>query len=287
MKIIVTGAGGQLGAELCRQLGDEAIGLRHGDLDIGDRQAVARVVSDLRPDAVINCAAYTQVDKAETDVERCRAINADAVGFLADACREVNASLVQISTDYVFGAEGGPRQPHRETDPTHPQGIYAQTKLAGEANAAAYPQHTIVRTCGLYGHPDPEAKAPNFVDTMLRLGRERDSLRIVGDQHCTPSYVRHVARAVCFLARERHFGTYHVVNEGETTWFDLAAAIFELANLAVQLERITTAEYGAPAPRPSYSVLDTSKYRALGGPVLPHWSQGLREYLATRGVLAA
>lgn len=283
-KILVTGARGQLGAELCEQLGDRAVGLGHVELDIADREAVLRVVREVRPAMVINSAAYTKVDQAEKEPELARAINATAVSYLAEACAEVDSHLVEISTDYVFGAADSPYVPHVESDPVAPQGVYARTKHAGDEAAAAYPRHTIVRTCGLYGHPDPTSKAPNFVDTMLRLGRERPLVRVVGDQHCTPSYVRHVARAVVFLAEGGHRGMYHVTNGGATTWHDLAAEVFRLAKLPVKLEEITTAEFGAPAPRPSYSVLDTSKYHALGGPVMPKWQDAVAEYLGTRGV---
>lgn len=284
MKIFVTGANGQLGAELCRQLGSEAVGLSRQQMDVGDREAVLRFVRAEQPDAIINAAAYTKVDLAEREVQACRAINAGGVANLVAACQDVGCSLVQISTDYVFGAKDAPRVPHLETDATHAQGVYARTKLEGEQEAQQFKRHTIVRTCGLYGHPDPNVPPNNFVDTMLRLGRERDELKVVGDQHCTPSYVRHVARAICFLTQEQHFGLFHVTNQGETTWYDLAAEIFRHARLGVHLHWITTAEYGAPAPRPSYSVLDTSKYHELGGPTMPHWTEALREYLKLRGV---
>ena len=285
MKILVTGATGQLGAELCRQLGPSAVELSRQQLDITNLDAVLYAVRNFRPDAVIKTAAFTKVDLAEREVQTCRAINAGGVANLVAACREVDCGLVQISTDYVFGAKDAPRVPHLETDATHPQGVYARTKLEGEAEALPYARGTIVRTCGLYGHPDPQVQASNFVDTMLRLGRERDELRVVGDQHCTPSYVRHVARAIGYLTREQQYGLFHVTNQGETTWYDLAAEVFRQAKLNVHLHWITTAEYGAPAPRPSYSVLDTSKYHALGGPSMPHWSEALREYLKARGVI--
>ena len=136
-----------------------------------------------------------------------------------------------------------------------------------------------MRTCGLYGSPGPKTAGGNFVDTMLRLGRERGHLRIVDDQHCTPSYVPHVARAVAFLARAGAYGIFHIVNSGATTWHDFAQEIFRQAGLKVALERITTAQYGAAAPRPGYSVLDTAKYHALGGPHMPSWQEALRERL--------
>ncbi len=237
------------------------------------------------PRVVINAAAYTLVDQAEKEPELCNAVNATAVECLSDICTELDCTLVQISTDYVFG---GPAQnePHGELDATCAQGRYAQSKLAAERLAAGCRRHFIVRTCGLYGCRDPRGKGGNFVDTMLRLGAEREVVRVVSDQQCTPSYVPHVARAIAFLFSTDAYGVYHVVNAGATTWFEFAGEIFRQAGLKARIEPITAAEYGAPAPRPSYSVLSTAKYRALGGPELPNWSIALAEYLALRQNLA-
>ena len=282
MKIAVTGAGGQLGSELCRQLGNEAVGLDLPRFDLTDRDRVLARLAEIRPQAVINTAAYTQVDKAEEEAELCRAVNAVGVVPLVEACRRLDATLVQISTDYVFGGDLGRKTPYCETDPPDPQGVYARTKLEGERHAAGWQQHLIVRTCGLYGPPGPRS-AGNFVDTMLQLAGRRDPLRVVCDQHCTPSFVPHVARAIRFLVDTGAYGTYHVVNAGQTTWYDLAAEIFRLSGLEVRLEPISTAQYGAPAPRPGYSVLDTGKYHALPGrPAMPSWEEALAEYLHSR-----
>lgn len=283
VRIAVTGAGGQLGSELCRQLAGRAAALERPDFDITDQIAVAETLKRLRPRAVINTAAYTQVDRAEDEPGPCQKVNAEGVGFLAQVCRELQVPLVQISTDYVFGLDANRTKPYREDDPPGPQGVYARSKLAGEAAARSWQQHIIVRTCGLFGLPGPKKSASNFVDTMLRLAREGKHLRVLADQHCTPSYVPHVARAVLFLLEGRHFGTYHVVNGGATNWHGFACEIFRLAGLAPSIERITTAEYGARAPRPACSVLDTSKYHALGGPPMPNWQDALAEYLRVVG----
>ena len=284
MRIAVTGAYGQLGGELCRQLGDDAIPLEIDTLDLTDRAAVLQRLAELQPEAVINCAAYTAVDRAEEEPEACRAVNAGAVENLADACRRLNCPLMQISTDYVFGGRADRVTPRRETDPTSPQGVYAWTKYEGELAAARWKKHLIVRTCGLYARPSDD-RACNFVKTMLRLGNSRSELKIVGDQHCTPSYVPHVARAALFLSGATGqgpapWGVYHVASRGATTWYDFAAEIFRLANIEIRLHPITTAEYGAAAPRPVYSVLDTTAYHALGGPAMPDWKTALVEYFA-------
>jgi dTDP-4-dehydrorhamnose reductase len=282
-RIVVTGANGQLGGELRSQLGDRAVPLDIDTLDLTDRQAVRARMLEINPAVVINCAAYTQVDKAENEPELARAVNVGAVENLVEACRRLDCPLVQISTDYVFGeggrgkAEGGNSRPWTEEDKPSPQGVYARTKFEGERAAAKWEKHVIVRTCGLYARPS-DASAKNFVKTILRLADTRPELRVVSDQHCTPSYVPHVARAVLFLAGVGARGIYHVTNCGETTWHGFATEILRLAKKNVPVVPITTAEFAAPAPRPPYSVLDTSKYHAIGGPGMPEWKDGLREY---------
>lgn len=281
MKIVVTGAQGQLGGELCRQIGNDAVGMDLPDFDLLKPDQICETLKQHQPDLVINTAAYTQVDKAEEEEYICHAVNGTAVKHLADACRKITAVLVQISTDYVFGGRDR-STPYVETDKPDPLSVYAQTKLEGEQYASQCERHFIVRTCGLYGRPG-ENTAGNFVETMLHLGRERNHLRIIDDQQCTPSYIVHVARAIRFLAGTSAYGTYNVVNSGVTTWYDFAAEIFRLSGLTPELERITTGEYGALAPRPRYSVLDTTKYHALPGrPALAEWNVALREYLDKR-----
>ena len=286
--IIVTGCQGQLGYELCRQLGTEAIGLDLPEFDLCDRQTVFEKIESLRPRAVINTAAYTAVDRAEDEPEICRAVNVAGVANLVDACRATDATLVQISTDYVFGGtnvdvqSNGPtqRNPFRETDPPSPRDEYAQSKFEAELIAAAMGDgHLVVRTCGLYGHGGPRSPG-NFPKTMLRLAQRGQTIRVVDDQWVTPSYVPHVARAIAFLLAAGHRGTFHVVNHGQTTWHGFAQELFRLLDYRVDLEPIATTDYPTRAWRPPYSVLDTSKYDRLPGhPAMPPWRDALRDYL--------
>lgn len=234
----------------------------------------------LRPRVVINCAAWTAVDAAESKPEACRLVNADAVGELAAACNAVDAILVQVSTDYVFGADTSRTVPYTETDATGPVNAYGASKVAGEQAAATAARHLIVRTCGLYsaGEHGP-VRGRNFADTMLALALERDELRIVDDQHCTPSFVPHVAAGILRLLHRQAQGCFHVVNSGDTTWHGFATELFHVAGLPTTLHPIPTSEYPTPAMRPGYSVLDTGKFSEATGDALPAWQTGIAEYV--------
>jgi dTDP-4-dehydrorhamnose reductase len=278
--IVVTGSEGQLGAELCRQLGTAAVGLTRSRCNLLDAAGLTESLAHYRPTIVINTAAYTAVDRAESEQKLCYSVNADAVALLAKVCRQLDCVLIQVSTDYVFGGDAARSAPYRETDEPNPVNVYGHSKLAGEHNAATWHKHFIVRTCGLYGPRSKETQS-NFVDTMLRLGRERDRLRIVDDQICSPSYTVDVARGILTLARTQAYGTYHLVNQGAITWYEFANEIFRQAELGTRTDRITTSDYGAAAQRPAYSVLDASKYNAIASP-LRSWNVALAEYL--RGI---
>jgi dTDP-4-dehydrorhamnose reductase len=288
VKIVVTGAYGQLGGELCRLLRGDALALDIDSLDLTDGPEVLKTLDRLHPDAVINCAAYTQVDLAESNAEECRRVNATAVEYLATACGRLDCPLVQVSTDYIFGGDKYRRTPYKENDPPHPQSVYAKTKLQGEHAAAEYQKHLIVRTCGLYARPEDE-RARNFVRTMLDLAGQGKPLRVVDDQWFSPSYAPHVARAILFLVGYNRcgaapWGIYHLVNSGATTCYNFAVEIFRQAGVDVSVEPITTADYKAAAPRPAYSVLDTGAYNNQGGPPMPNWKAALAEYIEARGV---
>jgi dTDP-4-dehydrorhamnose reductase len=277
-RVVVTGASGQLGQALKALLADEALPLSHAQLDITSPGDIERVLRDAAPRAVVNCAAYTYVDGAEKEPQAARRINADAVALLATACETRDIPLVHISTDYVFTGDAHRTTPYREDDPPEPVNEYARGKLAGEKAAAQCPKHFVVRTCGLYG---PSAHGKNFVETMLRLASAGRSLSVVDDQRCTPSYAADVAKAIAYLLTTTEYGTYHIVNAGETTWCQFAGEILRLAKLEVPLRAITSEDYGG-TPRPKYSVLDMSKYRALGGPAMRAWQAALEDYLRQR-----
>lgn len=274
MKILIIGAAGQLGHDLLDCLGGdhEVTGVDIGEIDITDAASVATVVGDIRPELVINSAAFTNVDGCETDREAAWAVNAEGPGHVARASAAIDAPLIHISTDYVF--DGSKGEPYREDDPVAPLGEYGRSKLAGEqAVAAALERHLIVRTAWLFG-----TAGNNFVKTMLRLGRERDQLKVVNDQHGSPTYAGHLARAVKSLAENRldQPGVYHMTNSGQCTWFEFAAEIFRLAGVEVDLQPTTTAEFGSPAPRPAYSVLANTRAPEIA---LPDWHDGLVECL--------
>ncbi len=254
--------------------GHEVAGLARGDLDVCDAAAVRASLEAERPDVVINCAAYTDVDGAEEDERAATELNGRAAGHVAEAAAAVGASVVQPSTDYVF--DGSKRTPYLESDPTGPTGAYGRSKLAGEqAVLSANDRHFIVRTSWLFG-----AAGKNFVDTMLGLGRDRDELKVVDDQVGLPTYTGHLASALVELAGTAAFGIHHLAGGGaECSWFQFASEIFRQADLDVRLVPCTTEEFPRPAPRPAYSVLGSERPDTIR---LPDWRDGLAAYLAER-----
>ncbi|MFC4910999.1 dTDP-4-dehydrorhamnose reductase [Actinomadura gamaensis] len=268
MRCLVTGAGGMLGTDLLARLPD-AVALDRAALDLTDAGAVRDVVAAHRPDAVINCAAWTAVDDAEEHEAEALAINGTAVGSLADACRDAGARLVQISTDYVFPGHG----PYAEDAPTAPINAYGRTKLAGERAALSYERAYVVRTAWLYG-----AHGPNFVATMARLAAERDTVDVVDDQRGQPTWTGDLAgRIVELLTADAPPGVYHGTNAGETTWYGLAREVFTLLGHDPDRVRPTTTDrFPRPAARPSNSVLEHGGWNRAGLPPLRDWREALR-----------
>ncbi|MBI3866132.1 MAG: dTDP-4-dehydrorhamnose reductase [Planctomycetia bacterium] len=282
MRIVLIGAGGQLGTALSARLPGDVVPLGSADLDISEANRVRQVVSDRRPELVINTAAYNFVDRAEDEFDHAEAVNASGPKYLAETCAALEIPLVHVSTDYVYGEAGDRRIPWKETDHPHPTSRYARSKLAGEEFVqAACTKHFVIRTCGLYGRAVSPGKG-NFVETMLRLGRERGAVSVVDDQWCAPTSAADLAGAIADLIQTRHFGLYHATNSGSTTWCDFAREIFRLASMAVSVTPITTEQFKAKAARPRYSVLDCSKLAAVVGRPMRTWQEALEEYLSTR-----
>ncbi|MBN9122387.1 MAG: dTDP-4-dehydrorhamnose reductase [Planctomycetes bacterium] len=285
MKIAVLGAAGQLGRDLCPRLAalGDVIPLSRADIDLERPDAIAPAVAALRPDLFVNCAAYNFVDKAETDWSTAFKVNEFGVQFLAIACREVGAKLVQFSTDYVFGADPNRATPYSEDDPPAPISYYGKSKDWTERFASTQaPNGLVLRTCGLYGVWGSGGKGGNFVETMLRVAGQGKPLRVVSDQRCTPSYTADVAEATVRLIQCGATGLFHVVNSGDCTWYEFAAEIFRRSGLKPDLTPITSAEYNAPARRPAYSVLSTAKLAGVIGSPLRSWQDALAAYLVER-----
>ena len=276
-RILITGANGQLGNEM-RVLSEEYPEHAYfftdvAELDICNEQAVMDFVKANGIHTIVNCAAYTAVDNAEDHVEFCTRLNADAVGYLAKSAEANGAEFIQISTDYVF--DGTAHVPYQETDPTCPESVYGSTKLEGERNALAYCSRAmVIRTAWLYS-----TFGNNFVKTMIRLGKERDSLGVIFDQIGAPTYARDLARAIFEAIRQGVVpGVYHFSNEGVCSWYDFAKAIHRLAGITTcQVKPLHTSEYPAKAKRPHYSVLDKSKIKATYGMEVPYWMESLEE----------
>ena len=248
--------------------------------DLNKPTAVANTIEQLCPDAVINCAGWTAVDNAEAASTECYAVNALAVSEIAKACNNIHATLVQVSTDYVFGADQNRSTPFSETDPPGPLSVYGASNLAGEEAAVQAEKHLIIRTSGLYAASDHgPVRGRNFADTMLCLAAEKQHIRIVNDQHCTPSFVPHVADGILDLLINQANGLFHVVNSGSTTWHGFAQELFRVAGVEVTTQGITTDEYPTAAPRPQFSVLSTHKFVASTGHKLPHWRTGIAAYI--------
>ena len=276
MRILVTGASGQLGYDVERELerrGIEHLGTSSRELDITDREAVERLMAAYRPDAAIHCAAYTKVDLAEDEPERCWAVNADGTRNLAAACREIGAKMLYISTDYVFPGTG--EQLRRTDDPVSPVNTYGRSKLAGElAVQSLLEKYFIVRISWVFGK-----NGNNFVKTMLRLAETRTELTVVCDQIGSPTYTADLAPLLCDMVQTERYGVYHATNEGTCAWSEFAEAIFELAGRQVVVHPIPTSAYPTRAARPLNSRMSKECLHSNGFQELPEWKNALARYL--------
>ena len=280
MNILITGVQGLLGhevAHVCAEQGDTVIGtdvrLPSIPLNITDPVAVRAVLSSMKPDWLVNCAAYTNVDGCETNQDAAFELNARAPGILARTCEEFKVKLLHISTDYVFN--GTKEEPYTESDEADPISVYGKSKYAGEVAVRENIEHyTIVRTQWLFG---PHGK--NFVSTILRLAKERAKLSVVNDQWGSPTYSKDLARAIRLLIGANAFGMFHVCNRGHATWFDLAKKAVELVDLPTEVVPISTAEYPLPAHRPARGILSTKRFMDATGKLMPAWQVSLGQYI--------
>jgi len=292
MRILITGGAGQVGWELCRTLAvhGEIFAPAKNELDLASADSIVSAVRAFGPELIVNAAAYTAVDKAETEAELAAKVNGDAPRILAEEAARLGAGMVHYSTDYVF--DGTKNEPYVEDDETAPINVYGRTKLAGERGVAgANPAHLILRTSWVYG-----PRGRNFLLTVLRLARERKELKVVNDQYGAPTPARLIAEATaCIVARlSRHAhldpdrledigGLYHLTSAGRTTWYDFAQEILRGSQAAPRVMPIRTAEYPSPAWRPRNSVLDNGKLRQAFGIELPDWKAGLKLCLEEQG----
>ena len=283
MKILITGANGQLGTELHEILEREFLGLTLytdvQELDLTNAKAVDSYVANNEITHIVNCAAYTAVDRAEEEKMLCAAVNTDAVKNLAMAADANGAKIIHISTDYVF--DGTNHRPYRESDKVNPISQYGTTKRKGETLLLALaPQAIIIRTAWLYS-----AHGNNFVKTMLRLADSQPEIKVVCDQIGTPTFARDLARAVVKVLQSHQWvpGIYHFTDEGAASWYDFAKAIFRIAGKNVKVTPIPTEDYPTPASRPSYSILDRTRIKATYGIEIPHWEEALADCLRQLG----
>lgn len=276
MKILVTGVNGQLGHDVAKELKKrniECLGVDIDDFDITDKISTIASIINYHPDVVVHCSAYTAVDKAEDVPELCRSVNSEGPRNIALACKEVDAKMIYISTDYVFPGTG--EHEYEIDDPTEPLGVYGKTKLEGEiAVKEVLSKYFIVRISWAFGK-----NGNNFVKTMLRLGKERDEVNVVCDQIGSPTYTADLAPLLCDMAVTEKYGTYHATNEGFCSWADFAKEIFKQAGYTTQIKAIPTAQYPTKAKRPLNSRMSKKSLDATGFSRLPVWQDALKSYL--------
>lgn len=274
--ILVTGASGQLGSclkELESIFNHKFIFTDVAELDITSQDAVRQMMEREQPTWVVNCAAYTAVDRAESDQDMARLLNARAVEILAEESKRVGAGIVHISTDYVF--RGDNPQPLSEEEIPDPQSIYGITKLEGERAAATNPKHVIIRTSWLYS-----IYGANFVKTMRRLGSEREEIGVVADQWGSPTSAHDLAKAIMMVIPKTKYGTYHFSNEGVTSWALFAEEIMKFSGLSCKVNHIATEEYPTPAKRPAFSIMSKDKFSKTFNTIIPEWELSLEDVIA-------
>lgn len=286
MKVALIGANGQLGSDLAKVVfarGHDLVPLTHADIEVTDAASIEAVMRRYEPDAVLNMAAFHKVDVCEEEVEKTFAVNVYGVRNLALACRARGATLVHMSTDYVFGGDETRTTPYLETDAPAPINVYGVSKLAGE-HLVRYllERHFIFRVTGLYGVAGSSGKGGNFVELMLRLAREGKDIRVVDDQRLTPTYTVDLAQQIAAVIETEHYGLYHATSQGDCTWYEFAAEIFRQSGLGPNLGRAKTGDFGEKATRPAYSVLENRALQGIGMDVMRSWQEALGAYLEER-----
>lgn len=279
MKIIVAGCNGQLGRAVAKELRKyksyEIIGCNSNTLDISELESVMAKVREVRPYAIINCAAYTKVDDSETNMDRAVAVNAIGARNLAIASAEHHAKLIHVSTDYVF--DGQKKSPYTEFDIPNPQGVYAKTKYEGEKFVEKFAdKYFIFRTSGLYG------EGHNFVRTMLEKAKKGKEISVVNDQITTPTSAIELAKCICSMLSTDNYGIFHATCEGACSWADFAKEIFTIMNIPIKIVEIDSATYGSNVERPNYSVLENYMLKLTHGYIFPEWQLALRDYLGVQ-----
>ena len=287
MRAAVIGSKGQLGSDLVNAFsaaGHEVVQLTHAQIDVTNPCSVEGTLRDALPNVVVNCAAFVRVDECEDRPEEAFRVNALGARYVAETCAALDAACVYISTDYVFGGEK--QKPYLEEDLPNPLSVYGASKAAGEQLVRiSLEKHYIVRCSGLFGVSGASGKGGNFITTMLRLAREGRDIRLVDDQHFSPTSTEALAKKIAWLVTTEGYGTWHITCQGDCTWYDLAGAAFQLLDLQPRLGPITSEDFGAKARRPSYSVLGHGRLQQAGADDLPHWQDALAQYLRAKGVL--
>jgi dTDP-4-dehydrorhamnose reductase len=285
MKVLVTGANGQLGTDLCKVLRDfELIPLTDKDIEISEMSSVKQAFSKYKPHIIINTAAFVRVDDCEDEKDKAFLVNALGARNVAVVAQELGARLVHLSTDYVFGGEAEPRTtPYTEFDTPVPLSIYGKSKLGGENLVRHFClRHFIVRTSGLFGVAGSMGKGGNFIETMLRLTEERDELRVVNDQVFSPTYTLDLARKIAQLMTTDYYGIFHVTNRGSCSWYEFTKEILKLAGIKTPVVPITSDQYPQKARRPRYSVLDNYHLRLRGMDDMRPWQEALYDYMKAK-----
>jgi dTDP-4-dehydrorhamnose reductase len=276
MRIIVTGDNGQLGYDVVRELNErnykDVLGIDIQDLDLTNEKAVQSFMRKHKPDVIIHCAAYTAVDNAEDNEEICYDVNVNGTMYLVASAKELNSKFVYISTDYVFS--GDKDGEYLESDKPNPKSVYGKTKYLGEVETLLHDKHFIIRISWVFGK-----NGNNFIKTMLRLGREKDSLNIVSDQLGSPTYTYDLSKLIVDMIQTDNYGIYHATNEGICSWFEFAQKIFEYSNININLNPITTEQYPTKAKRPKNSAMSKKSLKDNGFDLLPTWEDALKRYL--------